>query len=965
MRTRILFVVISLTLLSAQKVQPAQLVNYDSRFAGKLAHAVSSPPAMRRAEQTLALTVPGLSVQYHPVLGSPEIVGVKGGRRFLTLPSTQRRETILREFLAENAALYGLTSEQIGQLRTIADYTNPDGNLSYVKLEQVIHGIPVFRGQLRAAFTSRGELVRTVGELIPYLDYELLTEKPGISSAEALKIAGSIGTPMVTAPTLQYFPLRSGVAVLAWSMILKQADSEWFVLIDAATGNILFRKNLINDQSQNATYSFYPSDSPSPLSPTNATPGSGIQGAGVGRTILTLISELPAFDNLGWLTDGVNTTTGNNVDAGFDVDGTDGIDPGGRPTGSPFRVFDFSYNPPPLGSDDPAGSNFRFGAVTNVFVWANRYHDILYQLGFTEAEGNFQTDNFGRGGSGNDPVIAQIQEITNNASFQTPADGKSGVLRIGVFTNPLPNRDADLDQDVLIHEFTHGVSNRLHADSKGLNFLQSGGMGEGWSDFYARSLLSDASEDPKGLFAAGAYSTLDFVLDGNMLGLDNYYYGVRRFPYAVKSNKGANGKPHNPLTLADIDPLQIDTTDGAFPESPINWSESGAQEVHNIGEIWCSALLEVRSRMISSLGFGTGNQRMLQLVTDGMKFDPPDPSLLDGRDSILAADCASHNGEDEQAIWKGFAVRGMGFSAQDLPAFFPISVTEAFDMPNVVVEPVEFTETKTAPACQNGFADPGEKLTLTIPLRNPLCASPAKKVVASMGRDNQQKYGTISEGATVARDFPVKVPKKTACGSQITFDLDVTSSLGKTTREIQVQVGQPIIAFAENFDGIAPPNLPSGWTTSASGALSPWVTTTAESDTAPNSAFGSEPDGGGDSELVSPIISITNPDATLTFRHFVGIKSASDASLEISIGGAPFEDMKVAGGTFLEGGYNDFNGWSGNSAAFFTTLVQLPAAAAGQDIQLRWAFFSSSSGINGTGWAVDSISITDGYACCP
>lgn len=580
------------------------------------------------------------------------------------------------------------------------------------------------------------------------------------------------------------------------------------------------------------------------------------------------------------------------MDAGFDVDSTDGIDPGGRPIGAPFRVFDFSYSPPPLGSDDPTGSNFRFGAVTNVFVWANRYHDILYQLGFTEAEGNFQTDNFGRGGLGNDPVVAQVQEITNNSSFLTPADGKPGVLRLGVFTNPLPNRDSDLDQDILIHEFTHGVSNRLHANSAGLNFAQSGGMGEGWSDFYARSLLSDASEDPKGLFAAAAYSALDFVLKGKMLGTDNYYYGIRRFPYAVKSNKGPNGKPHNPLTLSDIDSSQFDATDGAFPESPLNWSAGSAEEVHNIGEIWCSALLEVRSRIISSLGFGTGNQRMLQLVTDGMKLDPPDPSLLDGRDSILAADCASNNGEDERAIWKGFAVRGMGFSAQDSPAFFPISVAEAFDMPNVVVEPVEFIETKTAPACLNGFADPGEKLALTIPLRNPLCASPAKKVVASMGRDNLQRYGTISEGATVAKDFSVKVPKKTACGSQITFDIDVSSSLGKSTQEIQVQVGQPMIAFAENFDGIAPPNLPSGWTTSASGALSPWATISAESDTSPNSVFDAEPDGGGDSELVSPIISITNPDATLTFRHFVGIKSASDASLEISIGGAPSKKLR-------------------------------------------------------------------------
>src|SRR5262245_49318201 len=114
-----------------------------------------------------------------------------------------------------------------------------------------------------------------------------------------------------------------------------------------------------------STYSAYNDDSPGPLSPSNALPGSGIQGAGISRTTFTLISELPAFDNLGWLTDGGNVTTGNNVDAGLDVVAPNGIDPTGRATGSPFRVFDFPYNPPPSGTDAPSDANYRMGAVSN------------------------------------------------------------------------------------------------------------------------------------------------------------------------------------------------------------------------------------------------------------------------------------------------------------------------------------------------------------------------------------------------------------------------------------------------------------------------------------------------------------------------------------------------------------------------------------------------------------------------
>ena len=94
-------------------------------------------------------------------------------------------------------------------------------------------------------------------------------------------------------------------------------------------------------------------------------------------------------------------------DAGLDIVAPNGIDPTGRATGSPNRVFDFPYNPPPNGTDAPSDPNYQMGVVTNLFFWSNRYHDVLYQLGFTEAARNFQTNNFGRGGLGNDFVRAE------------------------------------------------------------------------------------------------------------------------------------------------------------------------------------------------------------------------------------------------------------------------------------------------------------------------------------------------------------------------------------------------------------------------------------------------------------------------------------------------------------------------------------------------------------------------------
>ena len=780
-----------------------------------------------RARTRLSRRVPGLSVTRDPAAIRPEIVEAKSApNQFLTQASREKPETVLRRFVSQNAALYGLTKGEAEMLKAGSRYVNPARNLSWLSLRQQIDGIPVFQGELLAAFTRNGELVRTVSNLAAGLETE---GKPTRSSAEergivaqsvetklsaadavaraaqsigisidpnglVLKEASADGTSFVfergpfsneIEVSLVYFALKGGVVNLAWSMVLwLDSPPAYYTLVDASEGELLWRKNITNDQSQTATYVVYNDDSPAPLSPTNATPGSGIQGAPIARTSFTLVSELPAFDNLGWITDGGNTTTGNNVDAGLDLVAPNGIDPAGRPTGTPFRVFDFPYNPapgiPPPG-DAPTLADYRFGAVTNLFFWSNRYHDRLYELGFTEPARNFQQDNFGRGGLGNDRVLAEAQDSsgTNNANFATPADGSSGRMQMFIFTGPNPDRDGDLDADVFLHELTHGTSNRLHGNASGLTGTQAGGMGEGWSDFYARALLATADEDVNGIYAAGAYVTLNL----GALGTDNYYYGIRRFPYAVKTNLGLNGRPHNPLTFADIDPAQINTTDGAFPRNPAIGNT--ANEVHNIGEVWCMALLEVRARIITRLGFATGNQRTLQIVTDGMKLDPLNPNLLQGRNSILAADCAGFGGADELDIWSGFATRGMGFSARVNAGS---SVTEAFDVPNLTIGNVTVTDD----SCDNaGAADPGETVTLNIPLTNPFCGTTATGVSAAIVGFGTASYGDIAPGATATQGITFTVPSSTPCGTVLTLSVNITSSLGPVTRTINLQIGTP------------------------------------------------------------------------------------------------------------------------------------------------------------------------------
>ena len=95
--------------------------------------------AFTSGEAALRNAVPGTKVECNAATGAPEIIDARSaGPTFLTQPSNEAHETIVRRFLAENNSLFGLTGPQIDQLKTVADYTNPNGNLSWVELEQQI-----------------------------------------------------------------------------------------------------------------------------------------------------------------------------------------------------------------------------------------------------------------------------------------------------------------------------------------------------------------------------------------------------------------------------------------------------------------------------------------------------------------------------------------------------------------------------------------------------------------------------------------------------------------------------------------------------------------------------------------------------------------------------------------------------------------------------------------------------------
>lgn len=352
---------------------------------------------MREAEDRLSRSVPGLRVEENEQLGSPAIVDVRGGDSSLSAP-TRNRESAARSFIARNSSLYGLSESDLKQYSLRADAPGKDGGLSFVYLERKANGIPFFRSEITAAFNKDGELFRTVGEITPGVNTAELDKEPSIGPQDAIALAATrIGLQVDPSSfnlissegnrhlfekgqfaydipvELNYFPVEPGVVALAWNVILVEDVHGYMILVDASDGTLYFRKNLANEQTQNATYVVYGSDSPAPLSPLGnnlsaTTPVN--QGASVGRQTFSLIGEHPLGDP--WLNDGDNTTTGNNVDSGMDLTNPDGIDAGTRPVGAPSRVFDFAYNPAPGNpgpGDAPTGANYRFGEAVNMFYY--------------------------------------------------------------------------------------------------------------------------------------------------------------------------------------------------------------------------------------------------------------------------------------------------------------------------------------------------------------------------------------------------------------------------------------------------------------------------------------------------------------------------------------------------------------------------------------------------------------------
>ena len=814
------------------------------------ADAVRQAEEMGRAIAEVRRTMPGLEVKTSQISGLVSSVRNKRGALTEAAPG-KSNEAIVRDFLAEKGAIYGLAASDLNDMAVLGSSPGGSSGLRMLRMEQRVGGLPVFQSETRFAIDREGRLVKSVGAFVPAAGFAArgaeranwmspqeavtrLLASTGrtaraanfqvTSAAEAAgewtrlaetddHVAGEVSARKML------FPLAPGVLVPAWALVVSTTgDADWYALVDASTGDVLWRKNIREYVSTHeARFRVYvqadgitPADSPAPQSPSGAAPGGGTQFAEIVPTIvqMSVAQNIVASPN-GWIDDcpgGVCSTTntntsteqtvGNNVRACLDrfplfvpgppavpggnnvcdTDAASALDGFGKPTGNPDislrnrdflgvfpaqpRDFQTNFLPTPQGGagnpevgQDPSvngngtssgpGDIFRRGSTVQQFYVSNWYHDKLFALGFDEPSANFQLTNFqGLGGAANDRVLVDVQDGSgrNNANFATPPDGTSGRAQMFLFAaNPPPAtgltvpRDGGLDAEILIHELTHGTSNRLVGNAAGLNWDTGRGMGEGWADFYAISLLNNTNADtPSGNYASGGYATFKLAAASF---LDNYVYGIRRFPYSTTNAV-------NPMTWADVDDVTNALT-GGIPGSPLTFNLAGGHEVHNSGEIWALTLWEVRSRIIADpLGANgsvpTGNNTTLEIVTDALKLTPIDPTYIEARDALFDADCATNLCANEESIWGGFADRGLGYTADapysNMGRFVRShqAIHESFSLPFLNVEnvPADVVINDSAlPGNNNGAIDFSEPVLMTVGLTNPWRA--ASKAVAA------------------------------------------------------------------------------------------------------------------------------------------------------------------------------------------------------------------------------------------
>jgi hypothetical protein len=846
-------------------------------------------------------------------------------------------EDVAREHVSSNARQFGLSAADVADMSVQSSYKTSGTGVTHVNLGQRRDGYDVFDSSVTVNIDRNGRVILAAGSLVKGLRagatpaaldateaVDAAAAALGLDAPAALKVtrgSATAGSSMMSGGGISASPIPAklgwhaaadGSLRLAWRVEIDAVSEShlWNATVDARTGALLDSEDLtVHDnmddlEARLSRRAISANFAPPAFVLKTSTPvndGSSYNAIAfptesfndADRTIVTNPADAPGSP-FGWHdTDGAagpefTTTQGNNAHAYMDQDDNNQPDFDSSPSGGATLAFDF-----PIDRNEHA-QNYRSAATANLFYANNMIHDLLHRYGFDEVSGNFQANNYGRGGTGTDYVRAEAADGngTNNAMFGTPTqDGGTprmqmylwpgnqfgsqnqvtvdGVGSFGaswsritpaptvaglpgsalvyagtgctnaLYPTPLPTgnwiavvdggtaaaqcpyltriqvaqglgakavviahnagggapvltgamttapvtipaaavtqadgtaiktaiaagpktgnlakhpshpgiRDGDLENGIIAHEYAHGLSSRL---TGGVGNSCLGGneqAGEGWSDYTALTLLMDpALDDPDQPRGMGPYALFQADRHGN---------GIRPRPYSRDMN---------------IQPFTYDSikTNG--------WLNGASLALpHGLGHGWASILWDLNWDLIDKYGFNRdlyaawntgGNNRAFQYMVDGLKMQGCNPTLVDGRNGILAGAESRNNGPaDACTVWATFARRGLGYSAVKGTGNRNDN-TEAFDTHPSCLR--GFTGVKAGPAMNDVAAGQPVPLTFTADngYRGLDLATKNNPYTRQIDCNTLQ---TVTPGQTAITPRPVPVPAATG-GAPLSVD---------------------------------------------------------------------------------------------------------------------------------------------------------------------------------------------------
>ena len=911
--------------------------------------------------------------------------------------SNRPDDQLVQKALSNSSIERSLSKEDL--LYELTDFhTSNKSGIQHIYIRQSFNGLEIIGTESSIHINSKGEISSVKNKFVNSLEKRAnsTTVNPQIDAMQAVSAAASHLGYSLTKPLLIvsqeftadrkmkisdggislseipahlcYFLNEDGELELVWELSIEAVNqTEWYnVRVSAVTGEVVDKSNWVSscafehnhDHEENELFNHHHSSE----KPMNSVLLTGtynvfampLESPYEGNRTMVSADDVVNFNAspYGWHdTNGVNgaeytTTRGNNVNAYEDGDNS-----GFQPDGGTALVFDF-----PFDQNYSTTTQYESAAITNLFYWNNIAHDVFYEYGFDEASGNFQQNNYGNGGVGNDHVLAEAQDNsgTCNANFLSPPDGTNG--RMQMYTCGV--RDGDFDNAIIVHEYGHGVSIRLTGGASNPNCLTvMEQMGEGWSDWFGLMLTLKEGDQGSDSRSIGTYG-FNQAPDGP---------GIRPYPYSTDMNI-------NPYTYDDLNYTYIP---------------------HGVGSIWATMLWDMTWVLIDEYGFdpdiynGTGgNNIAMALVIEALKLQPCGPGFVDGRDAILEADELLYDGEYSCLIWDAFARRGLGLSADQGSSNSITDGTEAFDSPNAEAEFI--TESDLEFCIQ---MPPATDLSGGAPIGGVYSGS------GVTDHGNGRSYTFDPQAAGIGSHAITYTLTETACqperlvsitievteGVELICPSDMEVSSSNDSCSATVTYATPVgtstcqLPNAEDFDEVTAPNLPGDWTTTTdTGTENNWVVVNNQSMSSPNSAFAVNLGSVSLSSLVSPSILIGDSGAKLKFNIFHNTELNFDGVvLEYSTNnGGSWNDILTGGGTFASGAYNSTLGtgwqnplpgrqaWSGNSVEFIPVEINLNSSLNGQSVKFRWRMGSDSSSGRPGVW-IDDIRVLGGDTPAP